>query len=146
MAYTSPPVFADGAVLSATQLNILSDDLTYLYGILQAPAVTFSSLYFNQDLASDNNGWAFRYRHRYFHYRLRVMQNTINSVSVVINGTTYGIDGDVRSAGHTYSGYVDVNAQGLTLGNIYEMYFVVDVGALSAGIVDFIIQAEGTSL
>lgn len=40
MAWTTPPTFAAGTVLTAAQLNILSDDLTYLYGIAQG--VTFS--------------------------------------------------------------------------------------------------------
>lgn len=32
MAYTAPPTFSSGAVLTAAQAQILSDDITYLYG------------------------------------------------------------------------------------------------------------------
>lgn len=34
MSFTSPPTFASGAVLTAAQLQILSDDITYLYGLV----------------------------------------------------------------------------------------------------------------
>lgn len=34
MAYTSPPTFSSGAVLTAAQAQILSDDITYLYGLI----------------------------------------------------------------------------------------------------------------
>lgn len=38
MAYTTPPTFVSGAVLTAAQQNILSDDITFLYaGLITAP-------------------------------------------------------------------------------------------------------------
>lgn len=35
MAYTTPPTFGAGTALPASQLNILSDDIEYLYGVAQ---------------------------------------------------------------------------------------------------------------
>lgn len=42
MAFVTPPTFSSGAVLTAAQLNILSDDLNYLKGI--ADGVTISGV------------------------------------------------------------------------------------------------------
>lgn len=143
MAWSAPPTFADTNVLSATQLNVLSDDLAFLYGILQAPQATFPSHFFNQDLSITNNGWAFRYRHRYFHYRVRVTSNTIDSLHLFVNGTDYTIPGAPKSAGEYFTGYIDVNAQGLTVGSVYEFYFTTTG---DSGIIEYVIQAEGTTL
>ncbi len=40
MAYTAPPTFVASDPLAAAELNVLSDDVTYLYGVSQG--VTFS--------------------------------------------------------------------------------------------------------
>lgn len=144
MAWSSPPTFVDANVLSATQLNILSDNLAFLWGVLQAPQSTFPSHFFNQNLTVNNNGWAFRYRHRYFHYRVRITDGTIDELYIYINGVQYTISTTTESIGHVYSGYADVNAQGLTAGSVYTFYFVTINGA--SGIVEYVIQSEGTTL
>lgn len=148
MAWTTPPTFSDNAVLSAAQLNILSDDLAYLYGLLQAPQAAMTTLYANQHLASTNNAWKIRYRHRYLHFRVTVALNVCTDLNLFVNGTQYVIDTADRSQGYVYSGYVDVNSQGLTLGTVYNCYFTSTLSpeALSALLVEYLIQAEGTSL
>jgi hypothetical protein len=146
MAWSTPPTFSDGSTLSATQLNTLSDDLSFLYGVLKAPQMTFPSHFFNRDLASDNNGWTIRYYHRYIHYRIRITSNSISSVKMYVNGTEYVISSTEQTVGHVYSSYVDVNAQGLTVGEFYTVYFVIDLGGLSSAIVEYVIQSEATSL
>ena len=102
MAWTTPPTFSDGAILSASQLNILSADLEYLYALLQAPQPASSTLYANRDLNSTNNSWR----------------------------------------------YIDVNAQGLTVGTIYNVYFTTALATqnISAILIQDLIMAEGTSL
>lgn len=37
MAWTTPPTFTSGNILTAAQLNILSDDQEHLYGLAQSP-------------------------------------------------------------------------------------------------------------
>ena len=37
MAYVTPPTFTAGSVLSAAQLNIIGDDITFLKGVIDAP-------------------------------------------------------------------------------------------------------------
>lgn len=73
MAYTAPPNFTAGSVLSAAQMNILSDDIEYLYGIVGGPTPAVNAVYFE-----DTDGeayWAFRYKWRYLHFKY-VLSNT----------------------------------------------------------------------
>ena len=148
MAWTTPPTFADGAILSAAQLNILSADLEYLYALLQAPQPAASTLYANRDLNSTNNSWRIRYKNRYLHYRATVAAGTINTFGIVVNGTSYSISATAQTIGYVYSGYVDVNAQGLTVGTIYHVYFPTALATqnISAILIQDLIMAEGTSL
>ena len=46
MAWTTPPTFVDGAVASAANLNILSNDLEHLEGVAPGPNAPFQSLVF----------------------------------------------------------------------------------------------------
>lgn len=148
MAWTTPPTFSDGAILSAAQLNILSADLEYLYALLQAPQPASSTLYANRDLNSTNNSWRIRYKNRYLHYRATVAAGTVNNFAIVVNGTTYTLDSTARTSGYVYSSYIDVNAQGLTVGTIYNVYFTTALATqnISAILIQDLIMAEGTSL
>ena len=148
MAWTTPPTFVDGAILSASQLNILSADLEYLYALLQAPQPASSTLYANRSLTSTNNSWRIRYKNRYLHYRATVAANTVNAFAIVVNGTTYTISSTPQTVGYVYSGYVDVKAQGLTVGTIYNVYFTSTLASenICALLIQDLIQAEGTTL
>jgi hypothetical protein len=151
MAWTTPPTFSDNAVLSAAQLNILSDDLAYLYGLLQAPQPAITTFFSNQNLTSSNNKYVFRYKHRYLHYRVTVADdgygdNTNTLLELWVNGTRLLQDTNTRPTGYVYSGYVDLNSLGLTLGTVYPAYWVSTLGTLSELLIEYLIQAEGTSL
>ena len=148
MAWTTPPTFADGAILSAAQLNILSADLEYLYALLQAPQPAASTLYANRDLNSTNNSWRIRYKNRYLHYRATVVNGTVNAFGIVVNGTTYTISTTPQTIGAVYSSYVDVVSQGLTVGTVYNVYFTTSLANqnISAILIQDLIMAEGTSL
>jgi len=148
MAWTTPPTFVDGAILSAAQLNILSADLEYLYALLQAPQPASSTLYANRDLNSTNNSWRIRYKNRYLHYRATVAAGTVNAFGIVVNGTTYTISTTPQTIGAVYSSYVDVVSQGLTVGTVYNVYFTTSLATqnTSAILIQDLIMAEGTSL
>ena len=148
MAWTTPPTFVDGAILSAAQLNILSADLEYLYALLQAPQPAASTLYANRDLNSTNNSWRIRYKNRYLHYRATVAAGTVNAFGIVVNGTTYTISTTPQTIGAVYSSYVDVVSQGLTVGTVYNVYFTTSLATqnISAILIQDLIMAEGTSL
>ena len=148
MAWTTPPTFVDGAILSASQLNILSADLEYLYALLQAPQPASSTLLANRDLNSTNNSWRIRYKNRYLHYRATVVNGTVNAFGIVVNGTTYTISTTPQTIGAVYSSYVDVVSQGLTVGTVYNVYFTTSLATqnTSAILIQDLIMAEGTSL
>jgi hypothetical protein len=44
MPYTTPPTFVDGQIVSAAQLNILSDDIEFLNGVMAGPNIPFQSI------------------------------------------------------------------------------------------------------
>lgn len=110
MAYQTPPTFSSGAILTAAQLTILSDDLEFLYGLtasgINAP---FASLRVTANLTSTNNQWLIRNLHRYLHYKARLLANDNNDLDIFYNGVRVYHDGTARSATYTYSGYVDLN-------------------------------------
>jgi len=58
VAYTTPPVFVDTAVLSAAQLNILSSNLEHFYGLASTVNVPFVPP------AWASEPWGFNIRHR----------------------------------------------------------------------------------
>ena len=122
MAWTVPPTFAAG-VLSAAQLNILSDDIEYLYGIAQQVQIPFSVLVTADDLTVNNNGWRIRYLHRYLHYRISIDTWNCTSMAIYLNNTQVYIDSVTRN-NYTWAGYVDVNSLGLTVGNWYNLHLV----------------------
>ena len=146
MAWQSVPTFSDGAILTATQMNILSGDLSHLYDLLQAATPAMATHYANQNLSSTNNAWKIRYRHRYLHYRVVLNSGTCTNVSLYVNGTGYTLDNTSRTATYTYSGYVDVNAQSLTAGTIYTCYFTTSMTGIAALTVEYLIQAATTTI
>ena len=71
MAYTTPPTFNTGDILSATQLNILSDDIEYLngFGWLSPTMVSVK-------LAVDGDAlFIIRHTQRYLHVKYRAQDN-----------------------------------------------------------------------
>jgi len=73
---------------------------------------------------------------------------TVNNFAIVVNGTSYTLDSTARTIGYVYSSYIDVNAQGLTVGTIYNVYFTTAQATqnTSAILIQDLIMAEGTSL
>lgn len=106
MAYTTPPTFSNGSVLTATQLNTLSGDVEYLYSVTHGMNIGFTG----ELIAAD--GWArpytFRNRVRYLHYKLRVTGSNVLQVDINVDGNVEFSDSTTRSAGYTYSGYIDL--------------------------------------
>jgi hypothetical protein len=68
MPYTTPPTFADDDVLSAAQLNILSDNIEYLYGLSASANIPFPS---TGGASGVNATFFIRHRSRYLYVRNR---------------------------------------------------------------------------
>ena len=115
MAYTVRPTFADTNILTAAQLNILSDDVEYLYGLVSGVNIPFNSIKTTINLRSNNNQWLLRHAYKYLHHKALVTANTNDDYDIFINNGTDDImvftDSTARSYGppdYTYSGYIDL--------------------------------------
>ena len=115
MPYTplTPP--SDGDVLTATFLNALTANIEYLYGLIQSGInQPFASLRVIADLTAANNQWVAQHKHRYLHYKARLLANDNDDLDIFVdNGGAYAKrvyhDGTTRSATYTYSGYIDLD-------------------------------------
>lgn len=125
MPWVAPPTFANG-VLSAAQLNTLSDDIEYLYGIAQQIHIPFAVLVTAADLNANNNGWRLRYSHRYLHYRISIDGWNCTLMQIYLNNSLVFNDTTTRN-NYTWVGYVDVNSLGLTVGNWHNVHLVTDI-------------------
>ena len=120
MAWTTPPTFADGDYLTAANLNILSDDVEYLYARARQVNAGFVVRTVNDsDNSNDTvSGWSVLHLSNTFRYRLSFTGNAdyiyirYNAVNIwQVNTPTAGI----------ITGTVDLTSQGLTLGTIYGL-------------------------
>ena len=126
MAWTSPPTFSSGAVLSATNLNILSDDLAYLHGVVSGANPAMASI----ELTVDGTCYAvIRHMHRYLHC-VYLCQDDFR-IAYSADGVTYTEvyhDGDPDGTAADSAPPVDLNSFGLTVGGLYIVKFTMDSG------------------
>ncbi len=119
MPYVTPPTFSDDHNLSASQLNTLSGDVAYLWGIAQAANIPFARVALDLNYAP--SVYLVRHRVRYLVVLLDVTVDTgwvhhVN-VQVLYNGSTiYDVD---RTTGATLT--LDLDSLGLTNNNFYEI-------------------------
>lgn len=125
MAYTAPPTFTAGSVLSAAQMNILSDDIEYLYGKVggAVPAVNAHKT----TSTGDDAYYAFRYKGRYIHLKYVLGSGAGNHVRVYVDdGSEQKIFADESpNASTTNTAVIDL------LGTAWVSYDYV--GGTSAG-------------
>ena len=112
MAWSAPPTFADTNILTAAQLNILSDDVEYLYGLVSGVNVPFNSLTTTVNLDDTNNQWLMRHVYKYLHYKLRVASGQNDDLDIYMVRGTQDIrifgESAARTGGYSYSGYIDL--------------------------------------
>ena len=61
--WVAPPTFVDTNVLSAAQLNVISDDLVYLHGLSSTVNIPFMPI--SIDLRNINTWWSIRNKSQY---------------------------------------------------------------------------------
>jgi hypothetical protein len=109
MAWTNPPTFVDAAVLSASQLNILSDDLEYLHGFVAGGNPGQTSVV----LTSDGDVfYLIRHLHRYLHLKITGRTRVYYDATQVLNSGEAGVS-------QTYA--VDLNPFALVAGQFYTL-------------------------
>lgn len=141
MAYVTPPTFVDGNVLSAAQLNILSDDIEYLHGVTDTPNFGFV---LRGASASTILAYYIRHKHRYLHYRYRIETHDANEVQIEYGGEM--IDADMVGAIGTYSGYYDLDSYGFTVNDWYQVSVIYTSSSNSYITVDYLLEADTTTI
>jgi hypothetical protein len=124
MPYTTPPTFADGNILTASQLNILSADVEFLYG--QTPAVNpgFQTHDYSTGLIENQKSWYFRYQGwNYLWYKIHRNGTFTNDMQITINGNNTVLTGSTSSINVVFEDAVNMAGYGLTVGNYYELHF-----------------------
>lgn len=149
MAYTTPPTFVDGNVLTAAQLNVLSSDIEFLYGLGDVVNVPFSAkLYVGGSLLQDQIKWRIRKKYRYLHYSFTLISGSISPADMRLYYDTNIIYQNTSptslSTPQTFSGYVDLNAYSLTTGTWYLIYWYGECHA--SCIANYLVESSGTSL
>lgn len=118
--YVTPPVFSDGSVLSATQLNALSGNQEYLYE--QATRVNVPSPIMSLQVGSGEDGEILRViRHKFktLEYTINCMAGTIDDMSIRYDATTVYSDDDDRSNPYQWTGTIDLTPFGFVQGQVY---------------------------
>lgn len=127
MAWTSPPTFSSGAVLTASQLNILSDDLEYLHGYVSGQNPGMASIV--TDFDGDSFG-IIRHMQRYLHcvylcqddIKIYYSDDGSSWTQVFHDGAPNGTVAD--------STITDLNGFGFTVGALYHVKFTMDSGTV----------------
>lgn len=145
MAYTPPPTFTDGQTASAAQLNVLRDDIQYLYGIAQAPNPAMVVLRADEEWYTGPNYFVIRHKHAYVRYRIEARWWTTDNAhhpnvraeiyvsnleGVVISwfpntpaptSTTAHGDGTTTKVWDSYFELEDVSGFAAAVGQVYEV-------------------------
>jgi len=146
MAFTTPPTFTSGNVLTAAQLNTLSGDVEYLYSITHGINIGFTGQ--TTSTAGNTRPYSLRRRVQYLHYKIRVTSGTVDSLSINVNGNNEFTDGVNRSSGYTYSGYIDLTAITAvpTVKDFYTIYSTVAFDPSGEITIDYYIESNSTTL
>lgn len=127
MAWSSPPSFSSGAVLSASALNTVSDDLVFLHGLISGANPAMASI----ELTVNGTCFAvIRHKHRYLHavylcqddFRIAYSADGATWTEVYHDGAPNGTVAD------SIPTPVDLNSFGLTVGGLYILKFTMDSG------------------
>ncbi len=135
MSWSTPPTFVDGTLPTDAELNIVRNDIAYLYELFTANgAIAFNGISSNVDLSADNNSFTFIHVHRWLHYHVELESGEIQDFIIVYNGVDVYEDATNRTAPYIYDGVIDLEDTGVisptpTIGEEYVAYFAIDFTA-----------------
>lgn len=143
MPYTTPPTFVNGQIVSAAQLNILSDDIEFLNGVMAGPNIPFATMFW--DAYSGEHTWYVRHRHPYLHYSFTIGTDPADSVKIYFGGVLVFNDGAPGVGAQT--GSRTLSSFGTwTVGQWYPIRFEYDKQNGSTCLVNYLIQSASASL
>ena len=113
MPYQAVPTFVDGNILSASQLNILSNNIEYLNGFTVSSSQAMTSVHLEQD---GDAYFLIKHTSRYLHTKFR----SRDRCQIYYDATkVYDVDNFPGDATET----IDLNPFGLTIGQFYVLKF-----------------------
>jgi len=150
VAFTPVPTFADGAILTAADLNIIADNIEFLHSLVAGINVPFSS-----DTITGGSGtlvtsrnYAVRYVARYLHYKIRITDGETESLDIFINEVSEFNDAVDRTAPYEWTGYIDL--EGITtpptLLDWLSCRVPVDFNVGGNVVLDYLLQSDETTL
>lgn len=146
MAYQTNPTFTDNNVLLASELNILADNIAFLYSLVSGVNQPFTGE--TMTGSGNSRSWSFRRQGRYLHYKMRMVTGTSDELDIRIDGNIEYTDATNRAAPYSWTGYVDLQAttSAPDIGEWYEVYIEFDFTSGNDFRVDYLIESDGLSL
>lgn len=153
MAWTTPPTLSDGTVGTDEDLNILVEDIEYLYTLdLLVSNIGFNGLTSTNDLNEDDHRGSFIHLHRYLHFHIELEQGTIQDLVIRYNDYNVYEDASNHSAPYVYDGYVDLYDTGVLavtpdIGDVCTVWANIDFTSGTNEVhVQYIIESPETIL
>lgn len=163
MPFTTPPTFTSGAILQASQLNILSDDIAFINSLTDYVNPSGSTYQYGvggTEWMGNHSGFI-RHRNRYLHYYLVLESGSITNTPHVLHLVVDWGGGprDIWSAGvvlnappvQTIAGYVDLQGNDLSsvalnipLGAILQIRWEANCAGLARNY--YFLESDYTSL
>lgn len=143
MAWSNPPTFASGAILSATSLNALSDDIEYLYGFVSGanPALTSVLLDIDGDAM-----YIVRHMHRYLWCRYDANADVkIYYSADGVNWTQVYHDGAPQGVANGEQHVVDLNSYNFAVGQLYQVKCALNSNSGHRRLMHFVFESDVAS-
>lgn len=128
MPFVTPPTFVDGQIMSAADLNKLSDNQEFLYGHVSGINPGFNAIRTVNSLTSANNAFVFRYNSfvPFFHYRVQLHTGALEALRVYIDGTGYDIATGASIGPGLWDDCIDLSGAGFNENQIITTYIKAD--------------------
>ena len=145
MPWQTCPTFSDGTIGSAAQVNVLSENIEFLYSIISGINIPFTG---DQITTGNTRGYTFTRQGRYMHYKFRLTAGDSDEVSIKIDGSTEYTDATNRASAYTWSGYIDLTGttSNPAVGDEYEVIVYFTPNPNGTVHLDYLIESDATSL
>lgn len=145
MPWTANPSFSDGTVGSAASMNILSDNIEYIWSLISGINVPFCG---EQITTGTSRPYSFRRQGRYLHYKFRLLSGDSDETDIRIDGFNEDGDGTNRASPYTWTGYIDLTTttSAPAVNDFYEVTVGFTPNPTGTFHVDYFIESDSTTL